>query len=192
MQKIMKCGLIGGFILFLWGAAFWTLMPWKKAQVKSFASEREVANAIRNNIDGSGLYLLPNLNDYVNKHSQLEAAKERMSEGPFATVAVRAYGKNPNIGADAITSFILRVIVVSLATVLLLKTQRPLDFTRSVKFFTIIGLIVAFMSTIPYFLWFGFPLSFSIASIIETAFGWLFAGLAVGRMVAEPQKKAKK
>jgi hypothetical protein len=159
--------------------------------MRSFTNEREVRSAIADNTNGSGLYILPNLNDYSNQPSQLEAAKERMREGPFVIAAVRACGKSPNMIGNAIASLIFKIVSAGLATWLLLTSHRhnPLDFTSTVKFMVIIGILVGLSTTIPYFIWFGFPLTFTVGSFIEIVFGWLFAGLAIARMVAEPRRK---
>jgi hypothetical protein len=193
MQKIAKCGIVGGFILFFWAALSFTLLPWQRHQMKSFTNERSVRSAIADNIDGSGLYILPNLNDYGNKPSQLEAAKERMREGPFIVTAVRADGKSPNMVGNAIASLIFKVVSAGLATWLLLRAYQPqhLDFTNTVKFMSLVGVLVGLSTTVPYLIWFGFPLSFSIGSFIEIIFGWLFAGMAIARMLVEPRRKHK-
>jgi hypothetical protein len=178
----MKSGLIGGFILFIWGAVSWTVLPWQRNQIQSFSDESDVRSTISSNISGSGLYVLPNLNNYAGNPEKLAAAKERMREGPFAMVAVSAEGKNPNMVAGAIESLILKIVAACLVTWLLLHTH-PTDFTKSVKFVTVVGIVVALLATIPYAIWFGFPGGFVIGSMIEIVFGWFFAGLAIARIV---------
>jgi hypothetical protein len=185
IQKIMKCGLIGGFILFVWGAVSWTVLPWQKAQINSFADEKEVQSAISNNITGSGLYLLPNLNRYANKSDQLSAAKDRMSEGPFATVVVMANGRSPSMVGNAICTLIVKIISACLVTWLLLKTTNPLEFTKSVKFILVVGILIALSATLPYVIWFGYPGSFAMASLIEIVFGWFFASLAIAKILVK-------
>jgi len=181
VERIMKCGLIGGFILFVWGAVSWTVLPWQKAQMYSFQDESEVRSAIKDNISGSGIYMLPNLNQY-NDPNALAAAKDKMAEGPFATVAVMADGKSPNRVGNAVASLIVKVIAACLVSWLLLKSAQPLEFTKSVKFITVVGIVVALAATMPYLIWFGFPASFAIGSIIEIVFGWFFASLAIARL----------
>ncbi len=188
-QKIAKCAIVGGFILFFWAAISFTLLPWQRHQMRSFDNEREVRSAIADNANGDGIYILPNLNDYGNRPSQLEDAKERMREGPFVVAAVQAYGKSPSMVGNAIASLIFKIVSAGIATWLLLKTHHPLSFTHSVKYMVIIGILVGLSTTIPYLIWFGFPLGFVMGSFVEIVFGWLFAGLAIARMVAEPRRK---
>ena len=80
MQKIMKCGFLGGFILFIWGAAAWTVLPWQMNQFKNFSDEREVRSAIRDNAPQKGLYMLPSCHN-KNKEEMMEASKRMQVNG---------------------------------------------------------------------------------------------------------------
>ena len=183
MQKIVKCGLIGGFVLFLWGAISWTVLPWQGKQIKRFSNEQQVQTAIANNIDGSGFYVLPNLHQYAKGSDEFESAKARMSQGPFATVAVMAGGKNPCMVCSMIFDLIVKIIAASLVTWLLLHNSGPHGFKRTVKIVTTIGLIIAIAATLPYVIWFGFPIGFAITSMIEAVIAWFLAGLAIGKIL---------
>jgi hypothetical protein len=188
IQKIMKCGLIGGFILFVWGAVSWTVLPWQKSQVKSFSDESNVRSAIRNNIDGSGIYMLPSFNHCQGKPDEIASAKERMREGPFATITVMANGKNPSMVGGAVWSLIVKVIAACLVTWLLLHSAHPHEYNKSVKFITMIGIVIAIAATLPYAIWFGFPGSFAITSMLEIVIGWFLASLAIARILSGKAK----
>lgn len=179
MNKIVKCGLIGGVILFLWGAIWWTILPWQGKQMKSFANEQVVQNAIAGNTDGSGLYILPNLHG----KGCSDEAKARMSQGPFATVAVMSQGKNPCMVRSMISDLVVKIIAASLVTGLIFHFSGPYGFKRSLKFITIVGVVVAIAATLPYVIWFGFPIGFAISSMIETVIAWFLAGLAIGKIL---------
>ncbi len=185
VQRIIKCGLVGGLILFVWGAVSWTILPWQKGQMKGFSDESEVRSAIMDNAKGSGLYVLPNLHKYAPNSEDLAAAKARMAEGPFVIAAVSVEGRNPSMAGSAVMSLILKIVAACLVTWLLLKTQHqayPLDYHKSVKFVTVVGIVIALLATIPYGIWFAFPAHFVIGSIIEIVFGWFFAGLAISKL----------
>ncbi len=189
MQRIMKCGLIGGFILFIWGAISWSILPWQKNQIKSFDNDYDVSSSISNNACCSGLYTVPNLHGYRNDPAQMDAAKERMREGPYAVIAVAANGRDPSMVGSAISTLIVKIIAASLVAWLLLTYSqgRPLEYTRSVKFITVVGIVVAILSAMPLLIWFAFPASFTIGMMIEIVFGWFFAGLAIAKMTS-PKK----
>lgn len=183
VQKIVKCGLIGGFVLFLWGAIAWTVLAWQGFHMKSFSNEIQVQTTIANNIEGSGIYILPSIHQYARGSTEYESAKTRMSQGPFATVAVMAQGKNPCMVCSMISDLIVRIIAASLVTWLLLHSSGPHGIKRSVKFITIIGVVVAIAATLPYVIWFGFPIGFAVVTMVEVTVGWFLAGLAIGKIL---------
>lgn len=179
MQKIMKCGFIGGFILFIWGAVAWTVLPWQMNQFKTFSDEKDVRFNLRDNTPASGLYLLPSLNH--NNPEKVMEAKKQMAEGPFIFAAVKLDGRSPHMFGSSVAALITKVIAACLVSWLLFQTR--LDFNKSVKFVTVVGIVIGLLATIPYVIWFGFPGTFAISCILESAFGWFFAGLAMSKMV---------
>jgi len=190
MEKIVKCGIVGGFVLFIWAAILYTLIPWHGHQMKSFSNEKSVRNTIASNIDGSGLYMLPNLEKYQDNPQQMEDAKARMREGPFVVAAVRANGMEPGIKGNMIASLIFKIVSAGLASWLLLRTypQHAPNFIQAVRFMIVVGILVGLSTTAPCFIWFGFPLTLSLASFFEIVVGWLFAGLAIANIVAKSHR----
>jgi hypothetical protein len=178
MQKIMKCGFIGGFILFIWGAAAWTILPWQMNQFKKFSDEKSIRFDIKDNAPQSGLYMIPSMN-YSNQDDMMEA-KKHMAEGPYVFAAVLTNGKNPNVAGSAIAAFVVKLIAACLVAWLLFQTR--LEYNKSVAFVTVVGFIIGLMATMPYVIWFGFPGMFAISCIIESVFGWFFAGLAMAKI----------
>ena len=174
----MKAGFIGGFILFIWGAVAWTVLPWQMNQFKHFDNEKDVRFTIKDNAPQSGLYLLPSLNH--NNPDRLMEAKKQMAEGPFIFAAVKEEGRNPQMFGSSVAALITKVVAACFVAWLLFQTR--LDFNGSVKFITIIGLVIGILASIPYVIWFGFPGTFAISCIIESVFGWFFAGLAMSKM----------
>jgi hypothetical protein len=190
MHKIIKCGLIGGFVLFIWGAVSWSVLPWQKNQMQTFSNESEVRSALGDRGNASGLYLVPNVYGYSNDPAGLAKAQGKMKEGPFAFVSLTAEGKNPSSAGSVIASLIVKIVGASLATWLLLKTASPMGYTKVVQYITMIGILLAVMSMVPLMIWFGFPANYVIGSMIDIVFGWFFAGLAIARIVM-PVHKAK-
>ena len=174
MQKIMKCGFIGGFILFVWGAAAWTVLPWQMKQFNKFSDEKDVRYTIKDNAPQSGLYLLPSWSD------NSQEAKKQMQEGPFVFAAVLTQGKSAGMVGSSVAALITKIIAACLVAWMLFQTR--LDYNKSVGFVTVAGIVIGFMGVMPYVIWFGFPGTFAVSAIIEAAFGWFFAGLAISKI----------
>jgi hypothetical protein len=186
MQKIMKCGFIGGFILFIWGAVAWTILPWQMNQFKTFSDEKDVRFTIRDNAPESGLYLLPSLHNASSDERAMEA-KKQMREGPVIFASVNLEGKSPSVFGSSVAALITKVVAACIVAAFLCRSH--LDYNRSVKFITGLGFIIGMMASIPYVIWFGFPGMFAISCIIESTIGWFFAGLAMSRVaLVKPAK----
>lgn len=181
VQKIMKCGLIGGFILFIWGAAAWTILPFQKNQFKTFSDEKSIRFNIKDNAPAAGLYTIPSMN--YSSEDDIAEAKKQMAEGPYVFAAVVPQGVNPSMSGNALSSLIIKIVAACLVAWLLFQTR--LEYNKSVSFVTVIGFIIGFSATMPYVIWFGFPGMFAISGIIESVFGWFFAGLAMAKIAGK-------
>ena len=155
MQKIIKCGLLGGIVLFIWGLVSWTIVPWQKHQIKTFANESCIASDIQSVASGNGVYVMPN--------------------------ALNSSPRYQGNVAPMIASLLIKILSACLVAWLLLQTR--LDRKKIVKFTTLIGVLIAIAALSPYVIWFGFPAIFAISSLVEIVFGWFFAGLAMSRVL---------
>ncbi len=178
MHKVIKCGLIGGFVLFLWGFVSWSILPWQKSDFKSFANEGTMKMCIQANASESGIYQLPSCN--TENHEQRMSAKKQMEDGPFVFAFVSMDGKSSNKVAHEIATLILKIAAVGIAVSLLFQTR--LNFKHSVVFFLMIGLLIGLMQTLPFVIWVGSPLLFALAMIFKSVVGWLLAGFAVAKV----------
>lgn len=179
VQKIMKCGFVGGFILFIWGAAAWTVLPWQKNQFKTFSDQKDVRFTIKDNAPVSGLYMVPSMNVTGDDYEQ---AKAQMKEGPYVVAAVCVDGKAANSVGSGVQNLITKLVAACLVAWLLMKVKAT-DYNSAVKFVTMVGVVIGIMSTMPYVIMFGFPGTFAISGIIESVIGWFFAGLGMARML---------
>ena len=181
MQKLVKCGIAGGIVLFLWGMIAWTVLPWHQMHMLKFKDEARVARVIMENTPKSGIYLLPNMMDLPKDSQALMAARDAMRQGPFMFASVSLEGKDPNMALPMFKGFILKIIAACLVTWLLMQTK--LNYNKRVGFVTMVGIVIGIMGTLPHTFWLGFPLGFSIACMFEIIFGWFFAGLVIAKLV---------
>jgi hypothetical protein len=189
IHRIVKCGLIGGFILFIWGAVSWTILPWQKSQMHRFSDEGDIRSAIKDNAHESGLYVMPNLQSYPRNSSDQADAKAKMEAGPFIVAAVSLDGRSSGTFGKMVGSLIVKIIAAGIATWLLIRSQYPHEYLKSVKYFTCIGFLIAISSMLPFVIWFGVPGGFAVGTMIEIVFGWFFAGLSIARMVEVKKHK---
>lgn len=177
-QKIVKCGLIGGVILFIWGTAAWTILPWQKHQLRAFNNEGQVSSAIYAGAPQDGIYVLPRTNPGYDN----DASRYGMAQSPYIFAAVSLSGRNTSQIRPVIQSLLVKILSACLAAWLVIRTKH--EHSHIVKFVTVIGILIAIAATFPYVIWFGFPATFIISSFIEIVFGWFFASLAMAKILA--------
>jgi hypothetical protein len=189
-QKILKCGLIGGFILFVWGAVAWTVLPFQKAYMFRFDNEKEVKNAIADNAKCDGIYMVPAPAPAGSSQEDQASANQRISSGPFSMVAVSVNGQNPSNVGRAIATLIVKIIEVCLVAWLIFFVG-GLDFNRLIRFVTMVGIVIALSVGIPLWIWFSFPAGFIIGMMSEIVVGWFIVSLALARILHPKDRKAK-
>ena len=91
--------LLGGLVMFAWGAVSHVLIPYGTLVFLRFSDENTVARAIVANAPRSGIYFLPYMPE--GDPAGMQAAQEKLARGPFlfAAVRVEAVGEtNSNFG----------------------------------------------------------------------------------------------
>src|SRR5579864_3434359 len=109
-QKLFKCALVGGFVLFLWGAISWTVLPWHKMNMMKFDSEDRVASVIEDNAPVSGLYVLPNMMNIPKGSEKMAEAKLRENSELFMFASVSIAGKCHSMMASMVLGLILKIV----------------------------------------------------------------------------------
>lgn len=185
MKRIMKAGIIGGLILFIWGSALFTLFPWHKNLFYSFTNEKKVLSAIADNAPRSGIYLLPNVEKEERDSGRIEA-KERMRKGPFLFASISIHGKDPQMLLSIIETLLLKIVVASLVAFLLIRFSK-LSYVNGVKWVTLMGTVMGIAASFPYAIWFGFPPLFIFYALVEAIVGWFLAGIAIARITGSTE-----
>jgi len=180
MQKLVKCAIVGGLVLFLWGMVSWAILPWHKMHMHKFQDEGRVARVISDNAPESGIYVLPNMMHLEKDSQAMMEAQDNMRQGPFIFASVCLNGKDPDMAIPLVKGLIIKIVAAFLVTWLLLQTK--MKYNRRVGFVTMVGVVIALMGTLPYWIWFGFPVGFTIACIFEIVFGWFLAGLVIAKL----------
>jgi len=60
VKKLLLGTVLGGLIVFAWGAISWMVLPWHAATLQAFTNEAAVSKVIQANAPQPGVYFLPN------------------------------------------------------------------------------------------------------------------------------------
>ena len=176
--KLLKVGVGGGVILFLWGMLMWVVLPFNADHMLKFRDEGHVAKVIKDNASQSGIYVIPNMMQAKNEKEK-HMGKEAMQRGPIVFASVCLEGCQEKVSGKVLADLILRIIAASIVAALLFQTK--LTYKKRVGFVTAVGVLIAIVTGFSHMLWYAFPVAFSLLCMIEMIIGWFLAGLFMAR-----------
>jgi hypothetical protein len=65
----------------------------------------------------------------------------------------------------------------------IIVSQLRAGFFVRVACVTLVGLLAAIMTAVPFWNWYGFPTDFTLAQIVEHTVGWFLAGIVLAAIV---------
>jgi len=167
--------LLGGLVMFAWGAASHMVIPYGTLVFLRFSDEDTVARAISANAPRSGVYFLPYMPE--GDPAGMQAAQEKLARGPFVFAAVRAGAMGETRGYF-IGQLVIDLLAGLLTTVLLLQA-RPATATARALFMGVVGLAAWVAASLPAWNWYAFSLAFTLASLLDLVVGFALAGLVI-------------
>ncbi|MBM4132571.1 MAG: hypothetical protein FJ245_02280 [Nitrospira sp.] len=192
MQKsLLLGGLLGGLVLFFWGAFSYMVLPWHTMALEKFTDEAVVAQALTATASRSGMYILPNPHKHApgmtaaQQQAAEEGAQARMLSGPFMFASV-SLGGTRDMGQALLLNVLSDILAAALATWLLLQTAN-LRYGRRVGFVVVMALTTGVITHVPYWIWWKFSTSFTLVEFADLVIGWGLAGLAIAK-VGGPSK----
>ena len=168
MKKIILLSVLAGIVLFVWGFVSWTMLPWHNMVANKFTNEASVSQVLKENSPQQGVYFLP--------FSEKDHGQNQL--GAFVNVVPQ--GTDMNMNKQMAIGLIAQIIGAFLVLTLLSQTG-GLTYFGKVGFVALVGLVIGFVSHAPYWNWFGFSTPFILVTILDTAIGWVLAGLAVAK-----------
>jgi len=179
-MRILIAGLIGGLVMFMWGAVAHMALPIGEMGVKIPAQQEAALDAIGRSSTGAGVYMYPSMP--MEDWSDADKAKafgEQVRGKPSAFVV---YQPNGNPAAQSMTPNLVKQFLAVTAAALLVAWVMALGawgFSRRLLIAGAMGLFSWLTISLPYWNWYMFPLDFTIANLIEQVVGWLLAGAAM-------------
>ena len=168
MSSLIKGGVLGGLIVFLWGSISWMALPWHHRMLQHFTHEPSVQAALLANAPRSGVYIFPQ-------------AHGQGLKSPFGFIVLKREGMTPmNFGI--LREAAIEIFSAFLITGLLLTASIKRYGTR-VLFVLMVALTAGVLCHGPEWNWWGFPPSFILLDFTDLLIGWGLAGLVMAKVV---------
>jgi hypothetical protein len=191
MKRIVAGALAGAVILFFWNFASWEVLNLHSASVRSLPLESEAAvvESLQDNLDASGLYVIPGFQhdplwDDAAKEAARDATFERKRRGPIAVLIYQREGAEPMSAMTLVTGFVIYLFSTVLASIFLYTAAPALwSYLRRVLFVGLLGLFATIVTDWSYWNWMHFPTDHTIMMSVDAIVGWTLAGLAMGAII---------
>jgi hypothetical protein len=178
MIRILIAGIVGGIVMFAWGAVAHMFLGVGEAGVKNLPNEEAVISCMRSNIPDPGLYFAPGM-DMTRKPTDEEFAawSNKYQAGPNVFLVYRPTGMAPMSPRQFGYEFLSNVLAALVGAIMLTWTAP--SFGKRVGLATFIGLAAWLSINVSYWDWYRFPANFVASELIEQLVGWGLSGAAM-------------
>lgn len=178
-MRVLIAGLIGGFVLFVWGAVAHMFLPIGEMGMRTATNQDAAIAAVgAAATPGAGVYMLPGMSpeEWSNETTRT-AFVERYGNSPYAFVVYQP-GGNPatvDMVPNLVKQFVSDTVVALL--VAWLMSLAPFAFGRRVLIGGVVGLVAWLAVGVPYWNWYMFPADFTIGTLLDVSLGVLIASV---------------
>jgi hypothetical protein len=176
-MRILIAGLLGCIAMFVWTSIAHVATPLAYAGISKMADEPAVLSAMQSGVGGkSGLYFFPWVSPTDPKLMDKEAALSKTN--PTGILFYHPPGASTNMTPMMIKEF-AKELAQSLIAAFLLSMTMIAGFFRRTLFVTLIGAFAVLGTNVSYWIWYGFPLSYTLAAMTMELVGAFAAGLVI-------------
>jgi hypothetical protein len=190
-KRILLGSLVGSIVVFVVSAA-WHLTPTLgEIGVKALPAEDTVRAGLRTSLPDPGLYYFPAPDMSAGRTKEKEKADaaaylEKYRSGPSGILVYHPGGEELNFGKLLGYQFLFGLAGSFVIAWILALTAGSTTFGSRACLVLLIALFGGIVYSLPEWNWYGFPASYTIASIASQVLSWSIAGLAMAAIVKRP------
>lgn len=182
VKRILLGGVLGGIILFVWGALSHTTLGLGSVGFQVLPNEGAVLAMMQENIPQSGLYFFPWVDE--SNPAATEEWEKKYQTGPHGLLIYHPPGGQALTPGQLVTELATNIAAALLVACLLALALAGLStFGLKVLFVALIGLLPGLDVDVSYWNWYGFPGDYTVAVMADHLIGWVLAGLVLGAIV---------
>lgn len=176
LKSLVLGGVLGGALVFIWGAVSWMVLPWHDATLNRFTNEDVVSVTLDAYAPDTGVYMLaPGMDEEGKPIADVEPGRV-----VFAAIQKPMPSMNPAMLKGLVSSILAAILV----TWLVLKAGLP-GYGQRVLCVVIFAAAASLAGIVPNWIWWGFGADYTLVSVADMLISWGLAGLAIA-WVARP------
>jgi len=181
-MRVIIAGIVGGIVMFAWGAVAHMFLGVGEAGVKPMPNDEAVIACMKANIPNAGLYFSPAMDMSRTLTKEEEAAwMAKYEAGPNVFLVYRPVGIAP-MSPRQLGFELLSNILAAWVGAFMLNLVQPSFFKRFMVA-TGIGVAAWLSINVSYWDWYRFPANFVASELIEQAVGWALSGAVMALIV---------
>ena len=189
-MRILIAGIIGGLVMFMWGAVSHMLLPIGEMGMQVPTQQASAMTAMAPAMSREGVYMFPSppREDWQDE-TRMKAFAESAKGQPYAFVVYQPDGNPVNAsmtgalakqwGSDTLAA-ILAAWVLALGA---------FGFGKRVVIAAALGLFAWMAISVPFWNWYMFPTDFTIGTLLEQVIGWLLSGSAIAWWLGRGERR---
>jgi hypothetical protein len=186
-KRVFLAGLVAGIAMYAWSSIAHIVTPLGQVGISTISNEQPVLDALRAALgSANGLYMYPGA-DMSGKLSMSETMaqyEKKLATNPSGMLIYHPPGGKAMETGQLIVEF-LTELVQAMAVVFLLSLTRLTSFGGKVGFVTLVGVLAAIATNIPYWNWYGYPTNYTITYMFVEVVGYLVVGVVAGLMLKQ-------
>jgi hypothetical protein len=189
MQRVWLAGVLGGLAMFVWSSIAHMATPLGTTGITQMADDQPLLAVLQQHGgNASVLVMYPNLGtgpDAMTEYAQ------KLATSPSGLLLYHPAGQGRVFSARLlIIEFVTEVIEATLAAWLLAQARLE-RYTLRVAVVAAVGVIAATATNVPYWNWYGFPGSYTAASMFVQIVGFVAVGLVAARVLRDGPQAAR-
>lgn len=182
MVRIVLAAILGGALMFVWGAFAHLMLPFEREALRPVPNEGAVIAALGSTIHEPGMYAFPWI-DMSGKATpeQTSAWHQQIASGPSGLLVYRPNGGESMSPRMLVSEFVSNLLAALLGALII--KQLPGGYARRVVTATAIGLAAWLSVSVSQWIWYGFATPFLIGDLVDQVGGWLLAGIGMAAIL---------
>ncbi len=187
-KRVLLAGVLGAVAMFIWSFVAHMVLPLGYTGFREIPNEAAVLSAMQTSMGQTpGLYLFPGLGAGPNptpaqRNAAMKDYEPKLAANPSGLLIYHPPGAKGITGGKLGLEF-LTEFVEALLAVILLAQARIGSYAGKVAFITLVGIVAAVTSNIPYWNWYGFPGNYTTAYMSTQIIAYLVAGLVAATVI---------
>jgi len=185
-KRVILSIVVGSIVVFLVSSIWHMATGLGQVGIQNLPNEDAMLSAMRGSIHSSGLYFFPAMDGGAtgSKERASQAGYlEKYKTGPTGILIYHPGGQELAFGKLLTVQFLTGLAGAMLLALVLVMTADATKFLKRSLLVLAISLFAAVIYEIPYWNWYGFPTSYTLAHAAGWIVSWSAAGLAMAAMI---------